>query len=135
MMNPLFLIARALSSILARLPPRYRCAKKDQGATSGNPYGGPLEARNRNRFGLHCLPHDFQSQFPAATGSATKEQMTNGKESKTSSPAAGICLALEAGNTGEVTRTFSAFQISTRRGIFEGVSTRARRRQLMRAEL
>ena len=94
MMNPLFLIARAL---------RYRCTidalsmrKKTKGATGGNPFGGPWAARNRNRFRIHCLPHDFHSQFPAATGSTTKGQMTNGKESKTTSPAAWICLALEA---------------------------------------
>jgi len=30
-MNPLFLIARALRSILARSPPRYRCAKRPRG--------------------------------------------------------------------------------------------------------
>ena len=39
------------------------------------------------------------------------------------------------GNADFFTRIFSAFQVSTQRGIFEGVSTRARRRRLMRAEL
>ena len=27
-----------------------RSEQKDQGATGGNPYNGPLAARNRNRF-------------------------------------------------------------------------------------
>jgi hypothetical protein len=39
------------------------------------------------------------------------------------------------GNTDFFTRTFSAFHVSTPRGIFQGVVTRARRRRLMRAEL
>ncbi len=65
-------------------------SEKDQGATGGNPYGGPLPARNRNQFRLHCHTHDFHSQFPTATGTATKGLMNNGKESKATSLAAWI---------------------------------------------
>ena len=53
--------------------------KKDQGATGRNPFGDPFAARNQNRFRLHCLSHDFHSQFREAIGAATatKGQMTN----------------------------------------------------------
>jgi hypothetical protein len=44
----------------------------------------------------HCLLSHFPGQFPAATGPTSKGQLKNGKESKTTTPAARFCLALEA---------------------------------------
>ena len=56
--------------------------KKDQGAAGGNPYSGPLAARNRNRFRFQYPSSHPPSQFPAATGRTLKGLFNNGKETK-----------------------------------------------------
>lgn len=53
-MHPLFQIACAALDSLS-LTAALLVRKENQGATGGNPYCGPLAARNRNRFRLHSL--------------------------------------------------------------------------------
>ena len=96
MVDSLFPSARGQLRLHPKLLPRALCAKKDRGATGGNPSCGPLAARNRNRFQLYCHACSFLSQFPAATGRTTKGPWINGKESKTTTSATRIGLALEA---------------------------------------
>lgn len=72
MMNPRYFV-RMLRICWSRAPPTSSAQKKTKGSPGGNPYAIPWRQETETRFPPHCLFSPVHSQFPAATGTTTRE--------------------------------------------------------------